>query len=85
MIKVGVFIDQSDDIVSINMWCILGGYLLQNGIKSFFNFLKRNSKIIFLLQLWDSVYRLEEDDPRNKGAWQKLTIIVCALILLILI
>ena len=32
------------------------------------------------LQLWDPLYRLEEDNPRNKGVWQKNDFIVCALI-----
>ena len=43
--------------------------------KSLFNFLNINSKFIFLLQLWDLLNRLEEDIPRNKGAWQKMTLL----------
>ena len=40
-----------------------------------FNFLINSSQFIFLLQLWDPLYRLEEDNPRNKGTRQKLTLL----------
>ena len=40
-----------------------------------FNFRNNSSQYNFLLQLWDPLYRLEEDNPRNKRTWQKLTLL----------